>query len=233
MFKTELHIHTSPVSNCAHVSPEEMIEDHVKNGYSTIVITNHFSPALTDVILKKQASHTQAVDFFLSDYRRAKKAANGRINVLLGMEYRNRHNSNDYLVYGIDEKFLYGIEGCLEMKIKEASALFREKGALIYQAHPFRDSMTITNPKYLDGIEGGNFCTTHDSRNDIARAWAEKFSMNMVFGSDYHSTAYMRNSGIITETEIKTNAQLIEVLQAMNFTAVDNGQTVYEGRKNK
>lgn len=233
MFKTELHIHTSPVSKCARTSPEDMVEDFIENGYSTIVITNHFSPTLTDIILKKQTTHEQTVEFFLSDYERAKKAANGRLNVLLGMEYRNRHNLNDYLVYGIDEEFLYQAKGCLEMDIKEASALFHEKGALIYQAHPFRDTMTVTSPKYLDGIEGGNFCTTHDSRNDIAMVWAEKFNMNTVYGSDYHSKAYMRGAGILTDFEIKDNNRLLEVLRTMNFDAVDNGTVVFEGRKNK
>ena len=70
--------------------------------------------------------------------------------------------------------------------IKELYPFFHENGALIFQAHPFRDTMTVTSPKFLDGIEAGNFCTTHDSRNDIAAAWAKKFGMLTVYGSDYH-----------------------------------------------
>lgn len=229
MFKTELHIHTAPVSNCAKTSAEAMVEDYAKNGYSTIVITNHFSPTLFKHVLKG-TDHKAAVDLFLTDYHRAQDAARGRMNVLLGMEYRNVYNMNDYLVYGVTEKFLYDAEGILNLTIKEASQFMRENGMLVYQAHPFRNTMEIVKPDYLDGIEGGNFCTTHDSRNDIARIWADKFSMNMVFGSDYHSEKYMRGAGILTDREIKTNAELLEILKTMNFDAVDNGVTVFEGR---
>ena len=119
MFKTELHIHTFPASNCAKTCPEDMVENFIENGYSTIVITNHFSPTLFNVVAKGK-SYEQAVDLFLSDYHRAQKQADGRLNVLLGMEFRNIHNDNDYLVYGIDEKMLYLSEGILNMKIKNA-----------------------------------------------------------------------------------------------------------------
>ena len=40
-FKTDLHIHTSDVSKCAHISTDEVVEFYIKKGYSTIVITNH------------------------------------------------------------------------------------------------------------------------------------------------------------------------------------------------
>lgn len=48
---------------------------------------------------------------------------------------------------------------------------------MIYQAHPFRFGMKITNVKYLDGIEVCNRNIEHDSHNDIAALWAEKFGL--------------------------------------------------------
>lgn len=57
---------------------------------------------------------------------------------------------------------------------------------MIYQAHPFRFGMKITNVKYLDGIEVCNRNIEHDSHNDIAALWAEKFGLKKTAGSDHH-----------------------------------------------
>ncbi len=42
-FKTELHAHTAETSNCGKASAEELVEAYIKNGYSTVVITDHLS----------------------------------------------------------------------------------------------------------------------------------------------------------------------------------------------
>lgn len=225
MYKTELHVHTCPASKCAHTEPEEMIEQYIENGYSTVVITNHMSPTLFDVILPGIADYKEAAQIFLEDIRRARVCAAGRIAVLTGMELRVRNNMNDYLIYGVDDDFILNMGNIMDMTIKELYPFFHENGALIFQAHPFRDNMTVTSPKYLDGIEAGNFCTTHDSRNDIAAAWAKKFGMLTVYGSDYHSKSYMRGAGILTEQPIKDNSQLVEVLKTKNFTVTDGEKT--------
>lgn len=224
MFKTELHVHTFPASNCARTCPEDMVECYIENGYSTIVITNHFSPTLFNVVAKGK-SYKEAIDLFLSNYHRAVNQANGRLNVLLGMEFRNIHNDNDYLVYGIDEKLLYQAEGIINMKIKNAYEYLNLKGALVFQAHPFRDGMTVTNPKYIDGIEEINFCVTHENRNEFAKLWADKYDLLKVYGQDFHSVRYMQGAGILTEKEIKTNKDLLEVLKTQNFK-VTNGQEI-------
>lgn len=72
MYKTELHVHTCPASKCAHTEPEEMIEQYIENGYSTVVITNHMSPTLFDVILPDITDYKEAAKIFLEDIRRAR-----------------------------------------------------------------------------------------------------------------------------------------------------------------
>ena len=98
MYKSDLHCHTIDVSKCADLALEEMIENYIKYGYSTMVITDHFSSATFED--KHSLTWSEKCDFYVSGYKRAKEIANGRINVLLGMEYRNIYSSNDYLVYG-------------------------------------------------------------------------------------------------------------------------------------
>lgn len=226
MYKTELHVHTAPASKCAHTEPEDMIEQYIENGYSTVVITNHMSPTLFDVILPHISDYREAASIYLDDYRRAKKYANGRINVLCGMELRVNKNMNDYLIYGVDEQFILNLGNVMNKTIKELYPIFHQSGALVFQAHPFRNNMTITAPEYIDGIEAGNFCTTHDSRNDIAAVWAQKFNMLTVYGSDYHSREYMRNAAILTDRPITCNNELLYILKTKNFKVTD-GQKVF------
>lgn len=226
MYKTELHVHTSPASKCAHTEPEEMVEQYIENGYSTVVITNHMSPTLFDVILPDIKDYKETANIYLEDIRRAKRAARGRITVLAGMELRVKNNMNDYLIYGVDEQFILDMGNVMDKTIKELYPFFHEHGALVFQAHPFRDTMTVTSPNTLDGIEAGNFCTTHDSRNDIAAVWAKKFNMLTVYGSDYHSLSYMRGAGILTDSPVTSNAQLVETLKTKSFKVTD-GENIF------
>ena len=61
MYKYELHCHTGDVSQCAKISPEELVRRYDKAGYSGLVVTNHFSPSTfryTAMIpTKKQVEH--------------------------------------------------------------------------------------------------------------------------------------------------------------------------------
>ena len=76
---------------------------------------------------------------------------------------------------------------------------------MIYQAHPFRFGMKITNVKYLDGIEVCNRNIEHDSHNDIAALWAEKFGLKKTAGSDHHQKGNEGLAGIISRYEITSN----------------------------
>jgi len=225
MFKTELHVHTSPVSRCAKVNAAATALQFANEGYDTIVITNHLSPALFAKELPcEQDDWNGIVDFFLSDYHAAKKAVKGRMNVLLGLELRVRQNGNDYLVYGVDEQFLYDLGNPFDKKIKDIVPLIHEAGGIILQAHPFRNGMTVTEPYLLDGIEVFNFSAGHDSRNDIACLWAEKFGFIGICGQDYHNANYIIGAGMLTDIEIKDSKQLVDVLKSRNYQLTDGNQ---------
>lgn len=215
-YKSDLHCHINGVSRCADLPLEEMIETYIKKGYSTMVVTDHFSPATFEI--KRELSWSEKCEFYLSGYRRAKEIADGRINILLGMEYRNIYTSNDYLVYGVTEGFIKenntsDDNNFISMHLKEFTELCHANGMLIYQAHPFRDGMTVIKPGRLDGIEVANCHVGHDSRNDIAMLWAEKYGYMVCGGSDCHHRGGEGLGGIITETEIKTNDDLLKALK--------------------
>lgn len=215
-FKTDLHIHTCDVSKCAHISTEEVVELYIKKGYSTIVITNHYSKHTFEHM--PDASWQEKNDFYLSAYKKALSVSAGRINVLLGMEYRNNYTSNDYLVYGMTEEFIRtnsydDKHNFLNMHLKEFVKLAHGNNMLVFQAHPFRNGMTIINPSYLDGIEVLNGHTGHDSRNEIAKQWAQNYNLLICGGSDCHDVGNEATVALMNDFSIENNSQLIKVLQ--------------------
>ncbi len=47
-YLTELHLHTKESSSCSQIPAKEMIQEYKKQGYSTIVITDHCSKSKMD-----------------------------------------------------------------------------------------------------------------------------------------------------------------------------------------
>lgn len=219
-YKTELHCHGGIVSACADISPEETVRYYLENGYSTLVLTDHLSPATFDPKhYSGGRSWREMIDYFLSGYRAVREAANGRLNVLLGAEVRiDLHSGSDFLVYGPDEQTLYDLHDLLDDDLPTLSRRVREAGCLFMQAHPFRNNMKITNPTLLDGLEVFNGNPSHDSRNDFAAAWAKRFDLIPVSGSDLHHARLPIGAGIETEDEIKTNEQLLEILRSRQYS---------------
>lgn len=211
-YKTELHAHTSEVSRCAQICGEELVNLYEKAGYSTVVITDHMSKRTFPVV--KKWKWNEYVNDYLIGYNAAKKAAQGRLNIILGMEISFYENDNDYLVYGVDEKFLRRHPNMLEMGIRKFSDIAKRSGLLVVQAHPFRDHMTVIKPGIVEGIEVFNAHPGHDSRNDIARMWAEKYGYKIkTSGSDFHEIHHGARGGIITDFEIKDNEALFRALR--------------------
>ena len=80
MFKTELHCHSKFISECARVSEEEIVEKFTSAGYSTLVLTNHFSSGTMRYVGSE--SWNEWVDKYVGGYTRLKEAAQGRLNIL-------------------------------------------------------------------------------------------------------------------------------------------------------
>ena len=194
----EAHFHTADVSTCARVSAEDAVELYKNAGYSGVVVTDHFS---LDCFQNKYPGNTwqEKVDYFLSGYRKAKKHATDTFAVMLGIELRFPENDNDYLVYGLDEQFLYDHEEIITMTAKQFKRLAEQNQITFIQAHPFRIDSNITNPRYIDGIEVYNGNRRHDSSNNIAEIWAKKHGFVTTSGSDFHEHEDLARGGVVLD----------------------------------
>ena len=217
-YKTELHCHSRDASGCSSESVEGIVEKYLKYGYTTVCLTNHFM-GFRD--MENPAAWAADVDHKYAAYEKLVKAADGKLNILMGLEFRFSQSSNDYLVFGFDRDFLIK-NGCwlFRMGVGRFTQLARENGILTIQAHPFRMGMVTTHPNEVDGIEVFNGHPGHNSNNDIAEAWAKKYGKIMTSGTDHHNPDHMPDGGILTDEPITSEKQLIEVLRSGNYDLI-------------
>jgi predicted metal-dependent phosphoesterase TrpH len=216
--KIDLHVHTSEVSFCGHMSGGEIAEAYKEKGYDLIVITNHFN-TYTANRLENEKGVSDFFRYYNDMYLYAKEEGEKRgLTVLNGYEIRFDGADNDYLIYGMPDATAARYKELFKMSPKDFSAIANEEGFLFYQAHPFRNGMKIINPAYLFGIEIRNGNPRHDSRNDIAEAWAKKYGMHEIAGSDCHQPEDAGVTGIITERQIKTEHDLLSMLRDDDYS---------------
>lgn len=221
-YKTEMHLHTAETSNCGKMPAAKTVAAYEKLGYRTIVVTDHLSRHTYFKYDYEELTWDEKIDIFLRGYRAAFKAANGRLNVLLGMELRFdiENCENDYLVYGVTENFLRTHPDLLNMNLKSFSALAHKNGLMIFQAHPFRFGMTVSRPEHLDGIEIFNGNPRHNSNNPTAEFWAKQHDLKGISGSDHHEIGDEGIGGIQTKTEIRKNDDLLRTLRGNEFIPI-------------
>lgn len=218
-YKYELHCHTGCVSRCGRVDPQEIARLYIERGYSGIVITDHYSP----MTFEPNWCPQKQIDFYLDGYRRVKEAAqtiDKTFTVLLGMELRHYGTANDYLVYGVDEEFLYTAGNLMKIWEKKAYELCSKSGYLVFQAHPFRPAIRRCNPDCIDGIEVYNGKTDKNA-NDKAKKWAQETGKLVCSGSDFHTVEHCARGGIITRERINSNSDLLRVLRSQDFKLIE------------
>jgi predicted metal-dependent phosphoesterase TrpH len=213
----ELHSHSSEVSPCGEVKAEEVVALYKAEGYQGLVMTDHYHDeyfsSLGDISWNEKAEH------FLESYRLAKDAAqNLDFDVFLGFEIRFTDSGNDFLVFGIDEDFIYGNPELYKHDLSFLNnAVKAYPGALIIQAHPFRKGCKPPEDlRLIDGVEICNGNPRHDSRNDLAAELAISNDLIKISGSDFHCIEDLGKGGIRNPKRIKTSRELTDALIASN-----------------
>ncbi|MBR2363997.1 MAG: hypothetical protein IKA79_02235 [Lentisphaeria bacterium] len=217
--KIDLHVHSKEISACGKLSVEEVIDLYAAAGYDGIVLTNHFNNETADRLEKEGIKDFE--EFYYTVFRKAGAyGAQKGVLVFNGYEIRFDGSSNDYLVYGMDRETAGEYRRFFRMTAEEFGAVARDKGFLFYQAHPFRKGMKIVDPACLFGLEVKNTHPRHDSRNDIALLWAEKFGLHKIGGSDCHQKQDAAGSGIVTGRVVKCMEDLVAVLRDGDYSII-------------
>ncbi|MBQ9501450.1 MAG: PHP domain-containing protein [Lentisphaeria bacterium] len=217
--KIELHVHSAEISPCGWMPVREVIELYVTAGYDAIVLTNHFSPGARAALVEKGMDPRDFHRLYHETVRTAQSVGKEKGLLVLGAyEVRFSCNANDYLVYGMTEEQCRDVDGIFAMTPEEFSAKAKKEDFLFYQAHPFRNGMTVVDPELLFGMEVRNTHPRHDSRNDIALAWAEKYHLHKIAGSDCHRVQDLATAAVLTDFPVKDISGLVHMLRGDLYT---------------
>ncbi len=224
MGKYELHIHTAENDLVAKEGGASIVNLYRNAGYDGIVITDHYFAMFYDWFKDELAGkdHRGIIDRWLCGYRAAKAEGDKQgFTVLLGAEVRfDGPMINDYLVYGITEEFLYNAPLLNRLKGLDELLEILPEEAIVVQAHPFRDNMTVKDPEKLFGVEVYNGGTA-EFRNKMAKLYAEHYNKPMTSGSDFHNSDALALGGIVTDKKITSSGELVEVLRGGNYTIIE------------
>ena len=219
-YKYELHCHTKYGSRqCGRVEPKEIAKLYKQQGYSGIVVTDHYSPLTFDPF-HGFLNPKKFIDCYIQPYYDMKQYEDENFSVMFGMELRHYGTANDYLIYGVDEEWLKQQGNLLAVWEKEMYSIMHKQGYLVFQAHPFRPGIRRCNPDYLDGVEVYNGKTDKE-QNQKALEWARREGKLMCSGSDFHVIKNLARGGIITNSPIRNNQDLITVLKAQDFKLIE------------
>ena len=186
MYKYETHLHTFPVSRCAAAGVRENLEFYKEMRYDGVFITNHFLDG--NINIDRNMPYEEKISFYFSDYEEGVKI--GReigIKVFCGVELS--YYGIDFLIYGLDKDWYLKNPQIMEMEKTEELKFMMESGALVIQAHPYREAPYIDHirlfPRCVHGVEVINGCRT-DFENHMAKLYAENYGLIESAGSDNH-----------------------------------------------
>ncbi|MBQ8003571.1 MAG: PHP domain-containing protein [Oscillospiraceae bacterium] len=213
MFKTETHLHTSEASPCSHVDAAEMVRLYHEAGYKTVIITDHLKQKYLDAF--EESSWEKAVERFFLGYRNAKEAGDKLgVNVLMGAEFELGKIPNHYLVYGITPEILVANPNIYNVTAKEFYEVMKRNGVFVVQAHPYRDGGSFPTPDCADGFEIYNSNPRHTDFSEKSEATAKEHNLYVTAGSDAHRLNDYGISGMLSENEIKTIEEFIELVKS-------------------
>ncbi len=202
MYKYETHLHTAPVSRCAAVGVRETLEFYKALEYDGVFITNHFLDGNINID-DNTMPYEDKIEFYFSDYETGLEIGKELgIKVFSGVELS--YGGTDFLIYGLDKEWFLAHPEIMEMKKTDELALMMECGALIIQAHPFREASYINHirlfPRHVHGIEIIN-ASRKEEENSIAKIYAEHYGLLKFAGSDNHRASGQKNLAGVCSAE--------------------------------
>ena len=223
MYKTETHLHTSPVSSCGRFTPEEMIRRYAKEKYATVFVSDHFAQYHFDKL--NADTWDEKVDMLCDAYEKAvEEGKKHSMNVIFSPELSLC--GNHYLLYGVDRDFLKEHSEFFTLNPNEMYALVKGHGGYVIQAHPFRDGRHFPTPDCADGFEVMNLNPRHENFDDKCIELVRKTNKLATAGSDAHREEDIARAAMLSDEPIESWEQYIELLLEGKLKLFGNGKVV-------
>ena len=215
MYRYETHLHTAPVSACGQSSAYDTVAFYKQIGYDGIFITNHFIDG--NIGIAPDAPYEEKIRFFFSDYEEGVKAGKELgLKVFGGVEMC--YLGTEFLVYGLEKEWYLDHPEIQHMPCSEKLTFMRHEGALIIQAHPYREANYIDHirlyPRHVHGVETYNACRT-ELENAMAQHYAESYGLLPFAGTDNHLAGRRKTyGGMESETPLVDEQDFIQRILA-------------------
>lgn len=211
MYKYETHLHTSPVSACARATVREQMEFYKSMGYEGMFITNHFIDGNIGHEARSK-DYTEKINYYCSAFDEA-KALEAEIGIKVFFGIETTIGGTDFLVYGLDKEWFLDHPEIQEMTKSLQLQYFMDNGALVIQAHPFREAGYIDHirlfPRKIHGVEIVNANRT-GFENKMAKLYAEQYKLLEFAGSDNHIGKCENLAGMECEEPIESELDFVE-----------------------
>lgn len=199
----ETHLHTIEGSACSS-TPAVSYIDYMKGlGYSGVIVTDHFFNG--NSAIPRNLPWKERIERYAQGYEHMLEAAGDDFTVLFGVEYC--FSGDEFLIYGIDKKWLMDNPDIMEKDRKAVYDTVHEAGAIMIQAHPFRERDYISaihlSPDFCDGAEVYNSANP-DWQNALAYEYAKENNLRMAAGSDIHNFGLTNMGGMSFARPINT-----------------------------
>lgn len=210
MYRYETHMHTMPASKCGKATVREQLEFYKSMGYAGVFVTNHFIDG--NLAMDSTHPYEERVNFYFADFEEAQRIGKELdIAVFDGVEMS--YKGTDFLVYGLHKDWYLQHPEIDGMKKTEELQLLMDAGAMIIQAHPYREANYIDHirlfPRHVHGIEVLN-ATQSDFRNEMARIYADAYELVHFAGSDNHRAGgAKRLAGMECDTPLEDEQDFI------------------------
>ncbi|MCL1820232.1 MAG: PHP domain-containing protein [Oscillospiraceae bacterium] len=218
-FLYETHMHTSPVSKCAAVTPAEQARIYKKRGYTGVIVTDHFVNGYSSGC-SRSLPWKEKIAFFMSGYEDVRREGSKLgLDVFPGWEYTI--GELDFLTYGLSADFLLAHPEMEALNIEQYSNLVRDNGGYIAQAHPYRDAWWCTQislpvePELIDGIEVYNGGMPPEI-NKKAYKFARRNGLPMQAGSDSHQKGVSFSAGVMLYKRAESIFDIINAIKGNN-----------------
>ena len=216
MYRYETHCHTAPVSKCAVASVRQMLEFYKEQGHAGVFITNHFIDG--NINIDRSLPYAERIEFYFSAYEEGLQIGKEiGIDVFCGVE--TSYGGTDFLVYGLDKDWWLAHPEIEGMKKSAQLSIFIEAGALVIQAHPYREASYIDHirlfPRHVHGVEIIN-ASAKEFYNDMAKHYADAFELHHFAGSDNHAGPRKKLAGMEFENPISSATDFKEQILAGN-----------------
>ncbi len=214
-YKYDPHMHTSEGSACAQSTAREMADKYKAEGYTGIIVTNHYFNGNTSV--PRDIPWKERVERYCLGYELAKKRGEEiGLDVFFGFEYGN--GQADLLTYGLSGEWLCEHPEILDMTYPEYIKFVHRFGGFVVHAHPFREANYIESytliPRYEDAVETINASNCDAVYNEHAKIYASWFDLPVTGGSDSHNTSSrFYEGGIVTDFRLASVRDYIDAVK--------------------